>query len=99
MQGHVNAVTALTNLVEHDTVRQRLARLIGSARARILLALTEPRTTTRVARELGIAASTASAHLTALADADLVTRKRRGREVLYQLTERGRQLLLLLAAE
>jgi DNA-binding transcriptional ArsR family regulator len=75
---------------------QRLGRLVGAARARILVALDKPRTTTQIAESLGIAASTASEHLTALAEAGVLTRERAGREVLYELSDRGRQLLALM---
>jgi DNA-binding transcriptional ArsR family regulator len=89
----------MTEQVVNAEMAERLAQLVGSARTRILLVLGEPRTTTQVAGQLGIAASTASEHLTVLANADLLARRRRGREVLYQLSDRGQQLLLLLSAD
>ena len=78
---------------------ERLGRLVGAARARILFALAESRTTTETADYLGIAGSTASEHLTALVEADVLTRQREGREVRYQLNGRGRQLVALMDAQ
>jgi DNA-binding transcriptional ArsR family regulator len=60
-----------------------VATVLGRTRARILVAVAAPATTTQLARRLGISAAGASQHLTALAAAGLVTRRREGREVLY----------------
>jgi alkylation response protein AidB-like acyl-CoA dehydrogenase/DNA-binding transcriptional ArsR family regulator len=72
---------------------ESLSELIGPARARIVRALDEPRTTGELALELGVAASTASQHLKGLSAAGVVSRSRRGRRVLYALTMRGRELV------
>ncbi|WP_265447171.1 ArsR/SmtB family transcription factor [Flexivirga meconopsidis] len=69
-----------------------LARLIGRNRARVLMHLQLPCTTTQLAVDLGLAKATVSEHLGALADARMVTPRRVGREVLYDRTELGDQL-------
>ncbi|MCG5214541.1 winged helix-turn-helix domain-containing protein [Streptosporangium sp. KLBMP 9127] len=66
-----------------------LAVLIGRTRARILLELAAPGTTTQLAALLGIALGTTGEHLTALRRAGLVTATRTGRSVLYQRTSLG----------
>ena len=70
-----------------------LSRLLGSGRARVLLATTSPTTTTLLASHLGLAASTVSEHLQALAGAGLVASARRGREVRYRRTGLGEALV------
>jgi DNA-binding transcriptional ArsR family regulator len=66
-----------------------LATLIGRNRARILLDLAMPGTTTQLAALLGLAVGTVGEHLTALHDAGLLTATRTGRSVLYQRTPLG----------
>ena len=78
---------------------ERAARVIGRSRARVLAALEEPQTTAQVARLIGGVPSTASEHLTGLHSADLVVRRRVGRHVYYELSDRGRCLLELLRDE
>lgn len=63
-----------------------MADLIGRSRAEILLGLEAPRSTTEVARQLGLSAATVSAHLSVLRRSGLVTSWRSGRRVLYQRT-------------
>jgi DNA-binding transcriptional ArsR family regulator len=77
----------------------KLALLLGVGRARILIALYRPQTTIELALSLGLAASTVSAHLTALTEAGLLSRKRAGRSVFYQLNPRGQTLIDLMSAE
>jgi DNA-binding transcriptional ArsR family regulator len=79
--------------------RQRLRALVGDARAAVLEALAAPHTTGELAVELGIAPSTASERLTALARAGLIDRRRAGREVYYVLNSRGMELLALFGIE
>ena len=55
--------------------------------------LAEPATTTMLARKHAVAASTISAHLTALRDAGLLTAHRDGRSTHYQLSALGYALL------
>ncbi|WP_436739794.1 DUF5937 family protein [Streptomyces sp. BBFR102] len=70
-----------------------LARLLGRTRARLLAALDEPATTSRLARAHGLSPATVSAHLTALRESGLVTRRRIGRAVAYARTPLGLALL------
>ncbi|NJQ00773.1 winged helix-turn-helix transcriptional regulator [Streptomyces sp. PLAI1-29] len=66
-----------------------LARLLGRGRAAVLTALEEPASTTGLARRLGLAPSSVSAHLSALRDAGLLTSHRYGHQVLYERTPLG----------
>ncbi len=70
-----------------------LARVLGQARAALLVELTTPSTTTSLARRTGLAPSGVSAHLSRLMAAGLVTRQRAGRLVFYTRTARGDALL------
>ncbi|WP_426512330.1 ArsR/SmtB family transcription factor [Dactylosporangium sp. McL0621] len=74
----------------------RLALLTGPARAAVLRALVAPATTTGLARELGLAPSTVSQHLSTLLAAGLAERHRAGTSVLYALTPDATVLLRLL---
>jgi DNA-binding transcriptional ArsR family regulator len=69
-----------------------LARLLGRTRARILTDLADPASTATLAARHGLAASTVSAHLTALEGAGLLTRRRHGHEVHYRRTPMGQAL-------
>lgn len=69
-----------------------LERLVGATRARVLLLLDEPRTTTELSRRGGWAEATTSYHLGVLLRAGLVSRRREGRRVLYRRTELGAAL-------
>ena len=69
-----------------------LARLLGRTRALILTDLAGPASTAALAARHGLAASTVSAHLTALEGAGLLTRRRHGHEVRYRRTPLGRAL-------
>jgi DNA-binding transcriptional ArsR family regulator len=77
----------------HEDARPELAGLIGSTRARILAALEAPRSTTELAAMLDLSPGGVSQHLTVLADAALVARRREGRVVLYARTPRADVLL------
>ncbi|MEU4686308.1 ArsR/SmtB family transcription factor [Streptomyces xinghaiensis] len=66
-----------------------LSRLLGRGRAAVLTALEEPASTTGLARRLGLAPSSVSAHLSALRDAGLLTSHRYGHQVLYERTPLG----------
>jgi DNA-binding transcriptional ArsR family regulator len=77
----------------------RLVILVGRGRATVLRALTRPSTTAGLARELGLAPSTVSEHLTALTAAGVVNRRRAGRRVLYGLEPAGIALVRLLAED
>lgn len=65
---------------------EALARVVGNTRAALLAELDAPRSTTDVARLLGITPGGASQHLGALRDAGLVAGRREGRIVLYVRT-------------
>jgi biotin operon repressor len=69
-----------------------LAALLGPTRAAVLTLLAAPHSTGQVAAELGLAAATASHHLTTLRDAGLVAAGRSGRRLLYQRTALGDSL-------
>jgi len=77
-------------------VDNRLAILVGRTRATVLRALARPTTTAGLARELGLAPSTVSEHLTALCAAGVVSRRRVGRRVLYGLDPAGVALVTLI---
>jgi hypothetical protein len=70
-----------------------LARVLGETRARLLAALDAPRSTTELARRLGLSAGGISQHLSALKSAGLVSAGREGRLVLYVRTPRAEALL------
>jgi DNA-binding transcriptional ArsR family regulator len=71
----------------------RLAILLGDGRARVLRSLERPKTTTEVAKSLGLAKSTVSQHLAVLTSAGAVWHQRIGGRVLYQLDHAGFALL------
>ncbi|SDS40007.1 ArsR/SmtB family transcription factor [Actinoplanes derwentensis] len=70
-----------------------LAALLGPSRAAVLALVSAPYSTGEVAHQLGLAAGTASYHLTTLRDTGLVTAVRAGRRLLYQRTALGDQLV------
>ncbi|WP_200941684.1 ArsR/SmtB family transcription factor [Agromyces sp. Root1464] len=70
-----------------------LGALISPARAEILLAAHDPRTTTQVAADSGLALSTASHHLTVLRESGLIASERQGARVLHVRTPLGEALV------
>ncbi|MBY8880006.1 ArsR/SmtB family transcription factor [Actinacidiphila acidipaludis] len=66
-----------------------LRRLLGEPRARLLLLLDEPASTTELARRLHVTPGAVSQHLRVLHDARLVNRARHGRIVLYARSTLG----------
>ncbi|MET8771836.1 helix-turn-helix domain-containing protein [Streptomyces sp. NPDC004658] len=66
-----------------------LVRLLGRPRARLLLLLAEPASTTELAHRLGVTPGAVSQHLAVLYDAGLLTRTRSGRIVRYARTALG----------
>ncbi|WP_157009021.1 ArsR/SmtB family transcription factor [Agromyces laixinhei] len=70
-----------------------LGALISPARAGILLAAHDPRTTTQVAADSGLALSTASHHLSVLRESGLIASERRGARVLHVRTPLGEALV------
>ncbi|ACU77258.1 transcriptional regulator, MarR family [Catenulispora acidiphila DSM 44928] len=69
-----------------------LERLLGAPRARMLLMLGEPVSTTELARQLGVTPGAVSQHLKVLLDAGLTSRARHGRSVLYARSPLGDSL-------
>lgn len=74
-------------------VTAALGALLGPARARILLDAHEPRSTSQVARDTGLAVSTASHHLTVLRDAGLIASSREGVAVRHRRTPLGEAMV------
>jgi DNA-binding transcriptional ArsR family regulator len=68
---------------------EALVRLLGRPRARLLLLLAEPASTTELAHRLGVTPGAVSQHLAVLYDAGLLTRTRSGRIVRYARTALG----------
>jgi DNA-binding transcriptional ArsR family regulator len=69
-----------------------LGALIGPVRARILVLLAEPRSTSQLVAVTGYTLGTVGGHLKVLLDAGLALRRRSGRSVLYYRTPAGDQL-------
>jgi DNA-binding transcriptional ArsR family regulator len=70
-----------------------LAGVVGRTKARLLRELSEPASTSALAVRLGVAPSTISGHLRALAAAGLLTARRSGRSVHYRRTPLGDELV------
>ena len=70
-----------------------LTALLGAPRARLLTLLAEPAPTAELARRLKVTPSAVSQHLKVLHAVGLVTRARDGRQVLYQRSPLGDQLV------
>jgi DNA-binding transcriptional ArsR family regulator len=76
-----------------EAANDPLAELLGHTRAAVLsLALTQ-RTTTELARELGVSAATVSGHTKTLRAAGLIATARAGKAVLHSVTPLGSRLL------
>ena len=71
----------------------RSVRSLGPARAEILLTAHDPRTTSQVAADCGLAVSTASHHLTVLRNSGLITSVRDGARMLHTRTPVGEALV------
>lgn len=70
-----------------------LTALVGRARARLLLALDAPASTSHLARSLAMAPGAVGDHLAILREAGLLVRARSGRSVLYRRTPLGEALV------
>jgi DNA-binding transcriptional ArsR family regulator len=76
-------LTTMAERVVPPPAGPALERLLGVPRARMLLMLCEPVSTTEPARQLGVTDGAVSRHLKVLSDAGLASRARHGRSVLY----------------
>ncbi|WP_285751684.1 ArsR family transcriptional regulator [Lentzea sp. NBRC 105346] len=76
-----------------ETTEVSLEGALGRTRTEVLRALTTERSTTDLARHVGISLPTASQHATALRCAGFVSTQRDGRAVKHRLTQRGWELL------
>lgn len=70
-------------------VPEALGRLLGPARAGVLVLLGSPKTTTQLVALTGQGLGSVGRHLRVLLDARLVRRRRAGRSVLYYRTDAG----------
>ncbi|MFJ9459929.1 helix-turn-helix domain-containing protein [Kitasatospora sp. NPDC101447] len=70
-----------------------LVGLIGAPRARLLVMLETPASTTELAQRLGVTPGAVSRHLGALAAAGLLDRTRHGHRVLYRRSRLGNALV------
>jgi biotin operon repressor len=68
---------------------------LGEARARIFMALSDPTSTSELARKLHLTDGAVSQHLTLLRQAGLIESQRSGYRVYHRLSQRGTQLMAL----
>jgi DNA-binding transcriptional ArsR family regulator len=78
---------------DQASVPAPLAALLGPGRARILLLLDAPKSTTQLVALTGLGLGSAGRHLKILLDARLVQRRRAGGSVLYTRTSAGDALV------
>ncbi|WP_405395382.1 ArsR/SmtB family transcription factor [Microbispora hainanensis] len=74
-------------------VPEALGRLLGPARARVLVLLAAPKSTTHLVALSGQGLGSVGRHLKVLLDSGLVRRRRAGRSVLYYRTPLGDALV------
>jgi len=74
-------------------VPETLAALLGPARARVLVLLDSPKSTTQLVVLTGLGLGSVGGHLRILLDAGLLARRRSGRSVLYYRTQAGDTLV------
>ncbi|MGB3438650.1 MAG: helix-turn-helix domain-containing protein [Actinophytocola sp.] len=82
-------------LADGSPVDGGMARLFRKGRARVLAEVRTPATPSQLAAVLGVSLGTVSAHLAALRAAGVVTTRRSGRAVYYELTSAGEELARL----
>lgn len=70
-----------------------LAALLGPGRARVLILLDTPKSTTQLVTLTGLGLGSVGRHLKILLDAHLIQRRRAGRSVLYSRTPPGNTLV------
>lgn len=70
-----------------------LAAIVGETRARLLIALCEPASSTELGVRFGVSTSAVNQHLRVLRDAGLLTATRYGHSMLYLRSELGSALL------
>lgn len=70
-----------------------LAAIVGETRARLLIALCEPASSTELGVRFGVSTSAVNQHLRVLKDAGLLTATRYGHSMLYLRSELGSALL------
>lgn len=80
-------------LIDTPAGNPPLAGLLGSNRAAVLALAATPRSTSEIARMLGISAASASVHARMLRDAGLLVTDRTGRTTRHSLTSLGARLL------
>ncbi|MGH3761347.1 helix-turn-helix domain-containing protein [Actinophytocola sp.] len=86
-------------LAGYSQVDGGVGRLVGQGRARVIAELRMSATPSQLAAVLGISLGTVSAHLAALREARVVTTRRTGRAVYYELTSAGDDLARLVTAD
>lgn len=72
---------------------EALGKLLGAGRARVLVLLDAPKSTTQLVALTGQGLGSVGRHLRVLFDAGLVRRRRAGRSVLYYRTDAGEALV------
>jgi helix-turn-helix protein len=82
-------------LAHHPPENGGVARLLGHGRARVLAEVRTPATPSQLATVLGVSLGTVSGHLAAMRAAGVVTTRRSGRAVYYELTPLGEELVRL----
>ncbi|MFI6119174.1 ArsR/SmtB family transcription factor [Streptomyces sp. NPDC051064] len=89
----VYACSGTLSDADRPAVPDSLGRLLGPARAGVLVLLDRPRSTTELVALTGQGLGSVGRHLKVLLDAGLAGRRRSGRSVLYFRTEAGEVLL------
>ncbi|WUI02718.1 helix-turn-helix domain-containing protein [Spirillospora sp. NBC_00431] len=84
--------------VDDAAVPEALGRLLGTARASVLVLLATPLSTTQLVALTGQGLGSVGRHLRVLRDARLIDRRRAGRSVLYYRTRAGNTLVRAQAA-